>query len=128
MSDYTPRGNPAKLIAYLAAHPELDPITSADAGAMLGIESNLVHNFMKSAVANGVLFTIKEGRTRSFTLTPPPEEQIEEVPFNAALWLDGDLVLSGVQVNEDGSVQITREQWQQVQGLVVGNMTAVTAA
>lgn len=118
MSDYIPRGNPAKLIQHLRDNPNADPMTGVDAAAFLGVPSNSIHTLMRTAVREGHLFTIKDGRVRSFTLTAPPAEEVEEIPFNAALWLDGDLVLSGVQVNADGGVLITREQWQKVQGLV----------
>jgi hypothetical protein len=42
------------------------------------------------------------------------EEQAEPVEFNVAHWMDGDVIVYGLDVNEDGSFTFSREQAKQL--------------
>lgn len=49
-----------------------------------------------------------------------PDEALEPVEFNAALWADGDLVIYGAQENEDGSITLMADQTAKLLRLLHG--------
>jgi hypothetical protein len=42
------------------------------------------------------------------------EEQLEPVEFNVARWMDGDVIVYGLDVNEDGSITFSSERAKQL--------------
>lgn len=51
----------------------------------------------------------------------------EPPPFNAALWMDGDVLLSGIHVNEDSSVLLTQDQVHKLMRFLLTSMPAAVA-
>jgi len=47
-------------------------------------------------------------------------DEEEEVEFNAARWMDGDVVIYGAQANEDGSFTLNAEQVKRLVGFIYG--------
>lgn len=124
---------PHRAISFLQKQDAGTELAAAVICEDLGIDTNSFSVCMKPAREAGLVRTRKEGRLLIWSLgdgTPdlPPrdEEEVDpalpprrqkaeqaepvEQPFNAALWADGELVLYGVQENEDGSFTLTAQQ------------------
>lgn len=114
---YVPKGNMKRLIDAMQAQPEKRWWTADEVRIAGGIKHRNVSSHVKGAVANEMLFVRHEGRKVFYSLQP---EEVKREAFSAALWDDGDLVLRGVQINDDGSVTVTAEETARVKRLLMG--------
>lgn len=114
-----PRGKVKLLIDAMQADPSHVVWTPAEAASVMGITKQAVSSHLQPAFRRGWLFKSVENRQLRFSLQGPEEEPAQ---FTAALWADGDLVLNGVQISEDGGVLLTREQVVQVKRLLLGQV------
>lgn len=87
--------------AHLAEHGETRAKELADA---IGVAPGTLQAALKCAVRDGFVVKRMEGRAVFFSLPDgEPQPADGDAPdFNAALWADGDLVLVGVTLNDDG--------------------------
>jgi hypothetical protein len=122
--EYRPRGHALKILEGMAGHASDLEWTTEELAGLAGIDKRAVATTMRVAVREEKLFAQKRGRATYYSLTSfevgdaAPEEDAEPVPFNAALWADGDLVVYGAQANEDGSVTLKRDQVAAVKRLI----------
>lgn len=121
----TPRGKVKELIDAMQAQPEKVQWLVPECAEIVGPS---VSSTLAPAVRHEWLFKHKVGGVRvAYSLQPQdgPQEEAEEPeelpPFNAALWADGDLVLVGLQINQDGhSATLGPEQVRQLCRLLHG--------
>lgn len=115
MSDaaYTPREGtiPAKVIEHLQAQPEGTVITTAEITELFGTSTGVTTN-MHKAVEAGLVLAQKVGRNTGYSLPPAPPEP--GGPLVITAWTDGDVVVTGAQVSDDGTIVFTRSQIEQL--------------
>jgi predicted transcriptional regulator len=110
---------------YLQKHGETRAGALADA---LGVTAGTLTSAIKPAVLEGTVAKRTEGRSVFYSTgngiptSPRLLEEHEERSFNASLWADGDLVLYGVTINDDGeSVTIGRQNVTLIRRLLTGS-------
>lgn len=100
-----PKGKTKLLIDTMRAQPDKPLWTPAECAEITGIDKGLSAQ-LSGPLRRGWLYKHNlVGRRVAYGLHAPAETPAEEEPpreFNAALWADGDLVLMGVELNEDG--------------------------
>lgn len=143
--NYTPQPGtvPYRALAYLKALPEgVQPPSTVELAEALGVDPAVVTATLPAALRDGQVqrhpFTTAAGRA-SYRWTavagqPAPAAEVDDDPprrklvptyvalqplrFNAALWLDGSLILSGIPVRKDGVVVLDPEQTARLRQLV----------
>lgn len=118
---YTPRGKAAIIISAMAKEPERE-FTRAEVAALGGLEDDSVSAYMAAARRNGAVFSRKEGRATYWRITPFGAG--EQVEFKVANWSDGDMVIYGAAVCEDGSVLLNANQKAVLRRMLVGEAAA----
>lgn len=116
---YEPRGAVKAIIEAMRAQaPDLEWSTEEIANAA-GIDKGAVSSTLRVAVREQALFSERRGRCAVYSLTSfEQEEQQEPVPFNAAYWADGDVVLYGLPEMEDGGVLLSAENLAKLRKMV----------
>lgn len=110
---------------YLAEHGETQAGKLADA---LCVTPGTLTSALKPAILEGTVTKRKDGHSCYYSLgsgEPVNRSPAAAVPvdesFNASLWADGDLVLYGVEMNEDGStVTLSRSRVAMLRRLLLG--------
>lgn len=120
---YNPRGNVKKILDGMAAQDNDMEWGTEELAAIVGITSASVSSTMKAALREGLIFKQKRGVKTFYSLTSY-EPEAEPAEFNASLYLDGDLVIYGAQLNEDDSVTITADQLAKLKKLIVWSPAA----
>jgi hypothetical protein len=103
---YDPRGRAKQAIEAMDEQPgsEWTPQQLSD---VLGIHKRDVANTMKPLVAHEMAFVQRRGHRQTvYAREAFAEPAVEAVPFNAALWTDGDLVLYGLEECEGGAFKV----------------------
>lgn len=106
----------AQAIAHLESLGEDACLSSEDLAAAIGYEGASLSQCLTGARERGELVATRDGRSFAWSL-PEAEDETPE-PFNASLWLDGDLVIYGAQHTEDGGVLVTKEQLAHLKRLI----------
>lgn len=99
---YTPKPGtiPARVIEHLQ---DADPLSTQELNQLVGLTTGSITNYMGAALKAGLVKTGKLGNTLLWSLgdgTPAEpsgdlEASEETEPFNAARYMDGDLVIMG---------------------------------
>lgn len=122
MTTYVPRAGsiPARAVEHLQTLDAGSAVSTTDLAALLGADPTSMSACLNAARRHGAIDARRDGRGLVWFLPEEDttEEDAEPVPFNAALWSDGDLVIYGAQANEDGSVTLSAEQVAQVKCLI----------
>ncbi len=121
---YTPRGNVKAILDGMAEKDAALEWSSDEVAGLVGMDRKGLSQTLKAAIREGALHAEKRGRATFYSLTPFEQEQPEAVEFNAALYLDGDVVIYGAQANEDGSFTLTAEQLAKLKKLVTWSPVA----
>jgi hypothetical protein len=119
-SQVAPAWSPPKMVAPRpgsdAKSPRLTPAAVAPAAEKLPPSSPPLVEEMKRAPEP--LPPIGDASIQEEVAAEVEEVTEEEDEFNAALWLDGDLIIYGAQELEDGGMLITREQLAKLKRLI----------
>ena len=120
---YTPRGNVKTILDTMAAQSAELEWSAQELADIAGIEKLAVSSTLRCALQHEAIFAQRRGREFVYSLTAyaedgATEEASEPVPFNAALYLDGDLIVYGAQEMEDGGMLITKEQLAHLKKLI----------
>lgn len=109
---YQPRAGSAGalVLAHLQEHG--GSLTSEQIAALIDKETGSISTLLKTAVREGVL--VVEGVRGSLTYSLPEPVPPADGPLRISTWDDGDVVVAGGVINEDGSVTYTREQMAQL--------------
>lgn len=142
---YEPREGtlPDKVIGLLEING--GAMTSREISDAFATNPATVRTGLLRAVDNGLLYTYKQGLELCYTLVPPeirngaflarPADvpkttggvdidavHVADDPFNAALWVDGELALHGIKVNDDGIAVLTATQTIKLQRLLTASL------
>jgi hypothetical protein len=109
-------GFPAKAVEYVATLEAGARVTSEQLADAIGYTGPSLPQVLKAARECGEIACERD--INGYVWFLPEVESDEPEKFNAALWLDGDLILRGVQVNEDDSVTITADQLAKLKRLI----------
>lgn len=115
--EYTPRGTVKKILDGMREHDANLEWTLDELAELGGIPKLSVTSTLRCATQHGVVFAQRRGQANVYSLTSY-EPEPEKVEFNAAAYLDGDVIVWGAQVNQDDSVTFTREQFEKLRALV----------
>lgn len=113
---YTPRGHAKKILDTMGEQSVDLEWTAVELAEIVGIPSTSVPQTVRAAIKHGLLFSARKGRSNVYSLSAYEQdaeqqgEQATAAEFDAAVYLDGGLVIWGAQENEDGSVTITAAQ------------------
>lgn len=119
--NYAQRGKAAQILEHMQAHREQAVFSGRELVLIAGIQADSVSNYVDALVNHGLIHTTKQGRERLYSLEPFPEPEKDPLPeFTAALWADGELVLSGVREADGGGFILSAEQASQVKRLLTG--------
>lgn len=113
MSDgYKPRAGTtaATILEFFEKQPAGAEFTGHELEAKLKVKCAAMA--LRKAVEAGVVVTSKRSNAYVFSLVAPP--QPSDGKLTIGNYSDGDVVVQGVQVNEDESVTFTRDQLQQL--------------
>lgn len=117
-----PRGKVKELIDKMDAQPEKGLWCSAEVADAMGVPCQGLAARLGAALRNGWIYKHElEGRKVAYSRQAPEAEQEK---FAAGLWTDGEMVLRGLQPNEDGSILLTADQVAQVRALLTGQTVA----
>lgn len=109
-------GIPARAIAHLETLGAGARLSSEDLAAALNYEGGSIAQILKAARRDELLCADPEGGTLMWFI--PEAQDDTPVEFNAALYLDGDLVIYGAQLNEDDSVTVNAKQLAHLKKLI----------
>lgn len=119
-----------KAFLHLNSMPSGSELTATEIADVMGAELKNVSGTLHHAVKNGLLLARREGRKLLYSLgtgepvTPArsaaedadtdidfgTDADADQTPFCAALWSDGDMMMTGAQVMDDGAVFLRRHQ------------------
>jgi len=119
---------PQQLIDWFKANPDTKEASGQQIADLLGMDPKSINATFKSSVERGLLHSEKRGLHRFYSLRPFEVPDEDKVPFNAALWTDGDLVIYGATLNEDGSVTVAHADVARLRGLLHGDILAPSPA
>ncbi len=124
---YKPRGKVAQIIEHMATEPDRE-WTRDEVGAVIGLtDSKGIASYLASAKRGGLLHTRKDGARLVYRINPyepEPETPAEPVEFKVAIWSDGDLVMYGAPIGEDGTVILNADQKAVLRRMLVGEAAA----
>lgn len=101
----------------LATNGEMRAVDLANA---LGLKDSTLMGAVAPGLREGILVKRKDGGAVFYALAEGVEVDVAP-EFNAALWADGDLVLVGVKLNDDGaSLTLNPEQTDKLRRLLMG--------
>lgn len=110
---YTPRAGTIaqQVIEHLESGQAGSSMSAAEIANEFDCTVTSVSTALKQAVEAGALVTAKEGRHTYWSL---PEQETPAAPDDGRLqiasWNDGDVMVRGGGIGDDGSVTYTREQ------------------
>lgn len=102
---YTPRGKVAQIIELMATEPDRE-WTRDELATVAGLikKPSAIGSYLGSAKKAGLFHTRKNGRDVLYRINPYEDEPPEPVEFKVAVWSDGDVVLYGAPMSEEGCV------------------------
>lgn len=113
---FTPRAGSLaqRLIDHLTTQPPGTAMSSSEIKEAFDVSANVATN-LRTAVLGGALECERVGSSFSYSLPPPSEAAAApDGKLQIATWSDGDVSVTGAQVNADSSVQFTRAQIEQL--------------
>jgi hypothetical protein len=119
MSGIHKDGTAARAVEHLKTLESGARLSTAELAEAISYAGNALASNLRAARNAGAIDCEHDSSTGSYVwFLPEDAEPGEPEEFNAALWLDGDLILRGVQVNEDDSVTITAAQLAKLKRLI----------
>jgi hypothetical protein len=119
---YEPRGTVKKLMDAMQRAGDPQRVWTCDEAAKaMGVPKKGIAARLRCAVNAGLLQVHHRSprRIEGYSLEAAAEEA---EAFSAQLWNDGDLVLAGVEIGDDGRVLIKCDQVAQVKRLLTGQI------
>lgn len=122
-----PRSTAGRAVEWLSRPGAPARVSTTELADALGVARDSLSTLLNAAVRHGALVKVHDVGRAFYSLPEAPSEpdpQGEPEPFQACLWLDGDLDVFGLPVvdapNGSVGVRITREQMRQLVVMTMG--------
>ncbi len=107
---YVPRKTVKVILDFMAENDKRLEWTTKQLANAGNIPERSVASTLRTAIKHEVVFSERRGLPTFYSLTPYEVDPATVPQFNAARWVDGDVILYGLQEMEGGGVRLPADK------------------